>query len=225
MRKPYNWNLSKPPGVRAKPFDERYIVDPATGCWVWQGDRRPTGYGYYVYRIGFGRGSRRRSVGAHRYAWERVHGPIAEGLEVCHKCDNPPCCNPGHLFVGTHSENTLDMVKKGRHALAKRTHCNHGHEYTPENTKIRPGNHGRECITCNKARLARLQARYAKWEDRKKVLGNQRVRARKTHCKKGHELTPENSHWREGGKYRACKACMADNFRRKYPTPRQKASA
>jgi hypothetical protein len=71
-------------------------------CWVWTGNRRPTGYGL------FGKHS------AHRLMFETACGPVAEGLEVCHSCDIPPCVNPAHLFLGTHQENMDDMASKGR---------------------------------------------------------------------------------------------------------------
>lgn len=76
------------------------------GCWIWTGARFPFGYG--AIKIGG------RPRGAHRTAWELVNGPIPEGLNVLHHCDNPPCVNPAHLFLGTLRDNALDMFAKGR---------------------------------------------------------------------------------------------------------------
>lgn len=76
-----------------------------TRCWVWAGGLR-RGYGTVVI------GSLRKY--AHRASWELTNGDIPEGLCVLHRCDNPPCCNPAHLFLGTVQENNADRVAKGR---------------------------------------------------------------------------------------------------------------
>jgi hypothetical protein len=77
-------------------------------CWEWTG---------YRSKLGYGRFSRPGQVGtqmAHRIAYELVNGPLPPDLFACHKCDNPPCCNPNHLFAGTASDNVRDAVQKGR---------------------------------------------------------------------------------------------------------------
>jgi hypothetical protein len=81
------------------------VRNPVTGCLEWQGSRRSGGYGQY------GKGS----IPAHRVAFEMVNGPIPDGMIVCHRCDNPPCIEPSHLFLGTHALNAADKVAKGRH--------------------------------------------------------------------------------------------------------------
>lgn len=100
---------------RRTPLLERYHqrvrkADPDK-CWPWTGSYSVAGYG----TIGEG-GRGGKTLYAHRIAWELVHGPIAEGLHVCHRCDNPGCVNPSHMFLGTHGENLRDMVAKGRNA-------------------------------------------------------------------------------------------------------------
>ena len=76
-------------------------------CWEFAGNRKAAGY--------CGLRINNKIVKAHRYAYESFfRKKIPKGLLVCHKCDNPPCCNPYHLFIGTQKDNMQDMVKKGR---------------------------------------------------------------------------------------------------------------
>lgn len=84
----------------------------ANGCWEWTGKSR-TGYGSFNL---IGLTGTRRHTFAHRYTYEKTFGTIPAGMFVCHKCDNPPCCNPDHLFLGTLQDNKRDEVEKKRHA-------------------------------------------------------------------------------------------------------------
>ena len=81
-------------------------LDKGDGCWEWPGAREKSGYGSLSH------GGKKKK--AHRMAWELVNGPIPEGKLVCHRCDNPPCCPPDHLFIGTQRDNLHDAILKGR---------------------------------------------------------------------------------------------------------------
>lgn len=85
-------------------------------------------------------------VYAHRVSWEIMYGPVPAGLHVLHRCDNPPCINTNHLFLGTRSDNMTDAGIKGRHGNAKKTHCSKGHEYDEANTYRSNGR--RYCRAC-----------------------------------------------------------------------------
>ena len=82
------------------------------GCREWGGNRTPKGYG--MIKLGKRNGRRHVQVYAHRLAYELAHGPIPEGMYVMHSCDNPPCCNPNHLRIGTPADNARDRDEKGR---------------------------------------------------------------------------------------------------------------
>jgi len=92
---------------KRKKFHKSYVIDKETGCWEWSKAKCEKGYGFFSV-FGY-------SMRAHRASWFFKTGVrVAENLQVCHKCDNPPCVNPDHLFLGTAMDNNMDKISKGR---------------------------------------------------------------------------------------------------------------
>ncbi len=93
-----------------RPIQDRFFekILKTENCWFWIGWRNSSGYGQL--------NNKNKHVLAHRVSWELHKGTIPEGLCVLHKCDNPICVNPDHLFIGTHKDNSMDRTRKGRNA-------------------------------------------------------------------------------------------------------------
>jgi hypothetical protein len=130
--------------------EERFwskVAKVGEGCWLWNGAIVSSGYGCFW--------SAGRAVGAHRWSYQRIVGPIPSGLHLDHLCRVRNCVNPAHLEPVTQAENTLRGVGLAA-ANASKTHCPAGHEYTPENT-YREGRR-RRCKTCHLDRCRRRRA-------------------------------------------------------------------
>jgi hypothetical protein len=139
------------------------IAEP---CMEWPLGRTPQGYGQ-----GWHDGAK---YFAHRVVAEQFYGPIPKGMCVCHRCDNPSCINPAHLYIGTPSDNQRDAVERRRHRHARVTHCPRGHAYDETNTQHRTRKDGgrlRVCGTCHRERMSA-------YNERNREVVNARQRAR-----------------------------------------------
>lgn len=126
-------------------FWAKVDVQGEDDCWEWQGSRTDkNGYGLFSLSSS--------TMRAHRVAWELWNAePIPEGMSACHSCDNPPCVNPEHIWLGTSADNNRDRDAKGRHANSQKIVCPAGHPYTDENTYLR-ANGKRDCRECKRVR-------------------------------------------------------------------------
>lgn len=128
-------------------FQEK--VEKTDGCWLWR-PAKPNEYGKFMVRKGV-------MDGAHRVAWTLAHGPIPKGLMVLHRCDNPRCVRPDHLFLGTAADNSRDMVAKGRYYSPRKSRCKHGHSFDAENTYV--DRKGRQnCRACCREKMRKRRA-------------------------------------------------------------------
>lgn len=156
-------------------------------CWPWTGDNDQSGYGVFT----FVEDGRPRKTRAHRWLLGHLRGePLSREVvgeeDGCHRCDNPPCCNPDHLYVGTRKQNLGDAVERSRLWQLKKDTCPKGHPL--DGVTSQRGSARRYCKTC-----------------RKKQQHERRVEQRKT-CKNGHPLEGDNIVLCKNGT-RKCRTC------------------
>lgn len=121
-------------------FMDRITPEPNSGCWLWMGAINESGYGQW------------RGQMAHRFSYEAIIAPIPDGLTIDHLCRVRCCVNPAHLEPVTMRENVMRGFGPTADN-ARKTHCKNGHEFTPENTRlrVRKGHTRRECKICQRA--------------------------------------------------------------------------
>jgi hypothetical protein len=141
-----------------KRFWDKVKIAGPKDCWEWTAAKDKNGYGFFRFDD--------KQQKAHRVAWQLEIGPIPDEMHICHVCDNPPCVNPNHLFLGTPKDNMQDKLAKGRHRWRNETHCKYGHEFNAENTTIECGR-VRRCKVCRRIREQRYYARRKEQECQK----------------------------------------------------------
>jgi hypothetical protein len=131
-------------------FWSKVTANEQTGCWEWTASLNRSGYGQFSVD--------RRPVGSHRVAYIALVGPIPEGKELDHLCRVRHCVNPAHLDPVTRAEHILRSPYVIAVINAAKTHCPHGHEYSPENT-WRNARGARWCRGCSRESMRRIKAR------------------------------------------------------------------
>lgn len=136
---------------KREPAETRFwnFIVKGDGCWSWSGAKAP--YGYGVFNI------KKKMVRAHRFSYELHIGPIPEGMQVLHRCDNPECANPDHLFLGTQLDNIRDMHEKKRASgnihIPEETIMDIRRRYLPR--KVTQRTLAREC-GCSQQQISRI---------------------------------------------------------------------
>lgn len=179
-------------------FWSKVDVSGPEECWEWKASRLKSGYGAFYLNGTVTTASRASLV---------INGQsVPKGWHVCHKCDNPPCVNPAHLWAGPAKENVDDMHEKGRGHYDKTNSCHKGHLLEGSNVMFRPSAPNvRLCVTCDRA----ASKSRADKKNPNRGIGTAAENALKTHCPKGHPYSGHHLRFAKNGS-RVCRTCHTE---------------
>lgn len=149
--------------------------DEFPDCWLWTGATTSKEYGAFKYY------KDKSAIGAHVSSYLFHIGEVPKGMRVCHLCDNPPCVNPSHLFLGSNSDNMKDMVAKNRNGASsrKQTHCRRGHEFNVVGVIYGTKKDGKSYRTCKECKKT-----YDKSRSKNRVEYQRNYQRKRYHKKK-----------------------------------------
>lgn len=185
-----------------KRFFDKVVKIPFDDCWYWTGQINTSGYAYFKMR--------QKYYVASRISYAIHNGDMPQNRLALHKCDNPICVNPDHIFLGTDLDNNRDMANKGRRIEhnSLKTHCVRGHELSGENLIIEE-KVKRRCRICRRAK----NSKRAEKEKIARHLEGRVHNRQKTHCPKDHPYAGDNLRIGSNGQ-RCCRACDRNKKRK-----------
>jgi hypothetical protein len=168
-------------------------------------------------------GGTRKAVTIHRLVLQTFVGSCPEGHECCHRDGNPTNNRVENLYWGTRSQNVLDAVRHGTHTWSRRTHCKHGHEFTPDNTRVQKDG-SRRCVTCD--RMSGRKFSKKKWATytAERTDFVDRRHDRKPHCNSGRHLWSEQTPYVSASGKRECRLCRNERKREAAARSREQVS-